>query len=70
MYFVSLTTGFAFHTEAMIHIECQALFSSKNEKIFLNVYGKCPKILHITIFVKMAYAKSTDPDQTAPSGAV
>ena len=29
-------------------------------------YGKCPKILDI----KMAYANSADPDQTAPEEAV
>ena len=33
------------------------------------MYGKCPKILNTKVSDKMAYAKSADPDQTAPEGA-
>ena len=33
-------------------------------------YGKCPKILFTKAFDKMVYAKSVDPDQTSPEGAV
>ena len=33
-------------------------------------YCKCPKISYIKVANKMAYANSTDPDQTAPKGAV
>ena len=31
-----------------------------------NIYSKCPKILYTQVSDKMAYANSTDPDQTAP----
>ena len=34
------------------------------------MYGKCPKNSNTKVSDKMAYAKSVDPDQTAPSGAV
>ena len=33
-------------------------------------YGKCPKIAYTKAADKMKYANSTDPDQTAPEGAV
>ena len=33
-------------------------------------YGKCPKISYTKVSYKITYAKSADPDQTAPSGAV
>ena len=33
-------------------------------------YSKCPKISNTKVSDKMAYANSTDPDQTAPEGAV
>ena len=32
--------------------------------------AKCPKISYTKIAVKMAYANSAVPDQTAPGGAV
>ena len=37
---------------------------------FQTGYGRCPKILYTNISGKMAYAKSSDPDQTAPEGIV
>ena len=33
-------------------------------------YSKSPKIPYKKVSDKMAYSKSVDPDQTAPSGAV
>ena len=37
---------------------------------FPHEYSKCPKILNTKVSDKMKYANSTDPDQTAPEGAV
>ena len=34
------------------------------------MYGKCPKILYTSVSDKIVYANSSDPDQTAPEGAV
>ena len=49
--------------------EFQVSFGGKNLFIFVE-YSKCPKIFVHKILYKPIYAKSADPDQTAPEGAV
>ena len=38
--------------------------------IFYTEYSKCPQSLNTNVSDKMAYANSSDSDQTAPEGAV
>ena len=50
------------------HHHPQILLYMKTDKpiVLWLPYGKFPKILHTTVSDKVAYAKSADPDQTAP----